>query len=67
MSPNHGDLLRCSKESPSTKAQGKTPTADRQFFGRAIPRYCSQWPLACSTHTHTRTAPKDHKTHDATA
>lgn len=59
MSPYHGDLLGSITESPSTGARGKTPSADRQFFERAVPRLCSQWPW-CSTYTQTSTVPTDH-------
>ena len=58
VSPHRGALLGCGKGSPSAGAGGKTPSGDRRFFGRAVPRQCSRW--SWLPHTRTGTAPKDH-------
>lgn len=49
--PTTGLCWAASKESPSAGAGGKTPSGDRCFFGRAVPRQCSRWLWLLHTHS----------------
>lgn len=62
VSPHCGALLGCSKESPSARAGVKTHSGDWWFFGRAVPRQCSQWPRLPHHHHNQHSPKRSHET-----